>query len=256
MIGQTTSGARSMIPFRAVICALAAVLAVPAALTPAVAEAAPVPAVGECFLISDAQSLASGWPGTTAVPCASRHSVEVTRSGRLPADANAVTFAQQACDFPSVYSDLGINQAVDAVVRRPIRIEALSFVVGGSVPASYVCAAGPAAFRGARGTVLSTMSSAIGDLTTGQAAALRFCNSAARGRDAFAPPITVPCTTRPRWQVTRWILWSDLYSQYPGDAVLASRARLLCGPRAVFSLPSSDRWATGSRRSFCYVKRP
>ena len=61
--------------------------------SPAAADAAS-PAVGECFLLADAQMNEDYWPGVAPVPCTDRHSFEVTATGILPADANAFIFVE------------------------------------------------------------------------------------------------------------------------------------------------------------------
>lgn len=214
------------------------------------------PAVGECFALTDKQSYDEYWPTSTPVPCTGPHSIEIARTGALPADVNAFTFAEGKCDVTSVWAQLGVNQAVAGIVRNPIRIEVFPFAVrgGGSVQPSWVCGVGPVEFRGAKGTVLVSMTGTIDGMKSAQRRSLRYCNSATRGRSAFAKPITVPCSTVPRWQVEKWIMWSEFYSTYPGEAVIKARAAKLCAPATTYSYPIKADWPDGSRRTFCYFK--
>jgi hypothetical protein len=214
-----------------------------------------VPAVGECYLVTDKQTYDDYWPGGAAVPCTGRHSIEVTRSSPLPADVNAVNFAQDACDYLKVWKDAGVNQARNGIVSRPVRFEAFYFVVQQpGVPDTFLCGIGPVALRGKKGAVLVSSTAPVAALTAQQKAALQFCSSAARGRTIQDPAVTVPCTSTPRWQVSRWIMWDDLYASYPGEAVLRARAGRLCGPGSVPSVPSAEAWPGGTHRSWCYKK--
>lgn len=212
-----------------------------------------VPAVGECFRITDEQTFDDYWPGAPAVPCTSRHSLEITASSVLPADVNAITFAQDHCGYLDVWKAAGVNQPRKGIVERPLRLEAFYFVVR-SVPASYVCGIGPIEQRGKKDARLVTTTKAVADLTAKQRAALQFCSAASPGAPLKVPAVTVPCSHVPRWQVTRWILWDDLYSTYPGEAVLRARATRLCGPGSTVSVPSAAAWPGGSHRSWCYKK--
>lgn len=47
----------------------------------------------------------------------------------------------------------------------------------------------------------------------------------ANRRQPYTNRVSVRCSTTPRWQVTKWVVWSDLYASYPGDAVLKERTR-------------------------------
>jgi hypothetical protein len=87
------------------------------------------------------------------------------------------------------------------------------------------------------------LDSSIERLTRRERAALRHCSSAADGRRASASPITVPCSTRPRWQDEAWVLWTAFYDEYPGRAALKRRASELCGPGATISLPRAAAWS-------------
>ncbi len=142
-------------------------------------------------------------------------------------------------------------------VRSPIRVEAFYFVVDSpGVPARYVCGAGAVAFHGDDPPTLVSLDSQIAVLGPADRRALGFCSSADHGRGAFTPPTTVPCSQRPRWQVVKWILWSQFYDRYPGRQVLLARAKELCGPHAVPSVPSAAAWPEGTRRTWCYRKYP
>jgi hypothetical protein len=229
-----------------------------AGLLPATAAfaSASSPAVGECFAITNAQSYEDYWPTSAPVSCHGPHSIEIVMSGALPADVNAFDFASGKCDVTEAWAKTGVNQAVGGIVRNPLRIEAFPFAVRGGAgerPA-WVCGLGPVAFRGSKDDKLIKMSGSLARMSAASRASLRYCASAARGRDAFAPPITVPCSTTPRWQVPTWIMWGDLYSTYPGEAVIKARAARLCPLGSTFSYPTAADWPTGSRRSFCYVK--
>jgi hypothetical protein len=237
-------------------CVSAAVVAAAVGLGAPVRADAASPAVGECFALTDAQSYEDYWPTSAPVPCSGRHSIEIARTGRLPADVNAFDYASNQCDVATVWSDLGVNRATNGIVRDPIRLEVFPFAVRGAVGAEpgWVCGIGPIAFRGGKDVALISMTGAVASMSAAQRRALRYCNSAAGGRGAFAPPVTVSCSTVPRWQVPKWIMWGDLYSTYPGEAVIKARAARLCGPGTTFSYPTAKDWPSGSRRSFCYAK--
>lgn len=220
------------------------------------ASAASGPAVGQCYRVTDAQSFEDYWPsGLTPVSCAGAHSIQITRVQELPADVNAFEFAAQQCDYLSVWREAGINQAKGGIVQRPIRIEAFSWTLRQpGVPASFVCGAGPLKYRGSQDAALASLTGKLPNIGTKERARLQFCASARAGRDYLAPPITVPCGSTPRWQVSRWIMWDDFYDAYPGEGVLRQRARTLCGPGADFSVPTAADWPGGTHRSWCYVR--
>jgi hypothetical protein len=214
-----------------------------------------VPAVGECYQVTDKQTYDDYWPGGTAVPCATAHSFEVTLSSMLPADVNSVTFAQDHCGYLDVWKAAGVNQPKKAIVSRPLRLEAFYFVVRQpGTPASYICGIGPVELRGRKDAVLTSTRNPVAALTAAQKAALQYCSQAVKGAPLLVPATTVPCTRTPRWQVTKWILWDDLYSTYPGEAVLRARATKICGPGTVVSVPSPAVWPGGTHRSWCYKK--
>ena len=239
---------------QASLAALSALVAVGQLAAPASA-ASGVPQVGECYLITDKQTFDDYWPGASPVPCSQRHSLQVTASSVLPADVNAVTFAQDHCGYADVWKSLGINQARRGIVYRPIRMEAFYFVVQQpGAPVSYICGAGPVVFRGKKDSALVTMTSAVADLTARQKAALQYCNAAANGRTIQDPPVSVSCARTPRWQVEKWILWDAFYKTYPGEEVLRARAQQICGPGTTPSVPSADVWPGGTHRSWCYKK--
>jgi hypothetical protein len=222
---------------------------------PPAAAASAAPAVGECYLVTDKQTFDDYWPGVPAVPCTSKHSLQITTSSVLPADVNAVTFATDHCAYPDVWKSAGVNQAKKGIVERPLRFDAFYFVVREpGVPASYVCAIGPILQRGKKDAQLVTTTNAVGSLTAKQKAALQFCSGDLPGAPLNVPAVTVPCSKTPRWQVTRWIMWDDFYSTYPGEAVLTARAKRLCGPGTTPSVPSVDVWPGGTHRSWCYKK--
>jgi hypothetical protein len=214
------------------------------------------PAVGECFALTNAQSYEDYWPTSSPVTCAGPHSIEIATTGPLPSDVNAFEFASGQCDVFDVWAEVGVNQAVRGIVRNPLRLEVFPFAVrgGAGVMPAWVCGVGPVAFRGSKDPRLTSLSGPLASMSTATKASLRYCASAARGRDAFAPPITVPCRTTPRWQVPTWILWGDLYSTYPGEDVIKARAARLCPPGSTFSYPTAADWPKGTRRTFCYVK--
>ncbi len=235
---------------------LTAVLVALTCVGPARADAG-VPDVGECYQVTDKQTYDDYWPGGTAVPCTASHSFQVTLSSLLPADVNAITFAQDHCGYLDVWKAAGVNQPKKAIVSRPLRLEAFYFVVRQpGVPASYVCGIGPVELRGRKDAVLMSMRNPVAGLTARQKAALQFCSSAVKGAPLDVPATTVPCTSTQRWQVTKWILWDDLYKTYPGEAVLRARAATICGPGTVVSVPSADGWPGGTHRSWCYKKHP
>jgi len=89
--------------FVQVVFAAAVVLASMGQLSAPASAASGVPQVGECYLITDKQTFDDYWPGATPVPCSQRHSLQITASSALPADVNAVTFAQDHCGYADVW---------------------------------------------------------------------------------------------------------------------------------------------------------
>ena len=240
---------------RKVGASLAGALLAVVAAAPAASAANGTPGVGECFRVSDQQTFNDYWPDVAPVPCTGRHSLEIVIASPLPADVNAVTFAQEQCDYLNVWKAAGVNQAKKGIVNRPMRLEAFYFVVQPTgAPASYVCGIGPILQKGKKDAVLISTTNPVAGLTASQKAALQFCSSVVPGAPLSVPAVTVPCSRTPRWQVTRWIMWDDLYRSYPGEAVLRARAAALCGPGTVVSVPSPKAWPGGTHRSWCYKK--
>jgi hypothetical protein len=234
---------------------LVALTASPAHAGP-MAQPAADPQVGDCFDLSDERLRSGGWwTQTPSVPCTQPHTYEVTETGILPADVNAFDFAADRCGSLDVWTAVGVNMPVAGVVGDPLRIEPWSFAVR-EAPGSYVCGAVAVDFHGREPVTAVTLTSSIERLGRRASFALRYCSSAQDGRRATAPAITVPCTTRPRWQVAAWIVWTAFYDGYPGRAALRERATELCGPKAVFSLPPADAWGEGLPRTWCYRLYP
>jgi hypothetical protein len=249
------------------------VLAVPANAAPSTAAPTShrasnaVPAVGECFDLSDeriavgtlAGATAAGadgyWAQADAVPCSAPHTFEVTEADLLPMDVNAFAFAAEQCGALDVWNAVGVNRPVAGIVESPLRIEPRAYAVRQSPP-SYLCGAVAVSLDGRRPPSAVTLTSAIERLSRRERAALRYCSSAADGRSALAPAVTVPCSTRPRWQVRSWVMWTAFYDDYPGRAELRARASTLCGPDAVVSLPTAASWTDGLPRTWCYRQYP
>ncbi len=236
--------------------ALAALTAAALALTVAPSAAAvpaAVPQVGECYDLQDEVLQAGGWwLETEPVDCAESHTFEVTETGPLPQDVNAFDFAARACGALDLWAALGINTPTAGLVKDPLRIEPRSFGVR-QAPASYLCGAVAVSLNGRRPSTAVPLTSSIRELTRRQRLALRYC-SEADGRRALAPAITVPCRTRPRWQVRTWVLWTAFYDDYPGRMQLLARAAELCGPRARFAVPTATEWAEGLPLTSCHLK--
>ena len=227
----------------------------PAASSPSVRPAV-APLVGECYDLTDEVLQADGyWADTAPVPCSQPHTFQVTETGAVPQDVNAFEFAATQCGPLDVWTAVGVNGSTAGIVKNPLRIEPRSFAIRQAAPA-YACGAVAVSFNGRRPPAAVPLTSTIERLRPREEATLRHCSSAAGGRSAFAPPITVPCTSRPRWQVTSWIIWSALYDDYPGRAALRARAAELCGPDAVFTVPSAIAWDKKASRTWCYLEYP
>lgn len=225
------------------------------------------PSVGECYALSDARIEAGTLAGATAagvdgywadadpVPCNEPHTFEVTESARLPMDVNAFEFAAAQCGALDVWNALGVNRPVAGIVADPLRIEPRGYAVRQSPP-SYVCGAVAVSLEGRRPPSAVTLTSSIERLDRRERASLRYCSSAEDGRRALAPALTVPCSSRPRWQVRAWIMWTAFYDDFPGRAELRERATALCGDGTVVSVPSATSWEDGMPRSWCHRKYP
>jgi hypothetical protein len=241
---------------RRVLALLAAVgVALPVLPAAAAPSSGPahVPVVGECYDLSDAQVSADYWTDAEPVPCTQRHTYEVTEAALIPMDVNAITFARAQCGPLDVWTAVGVNSSSAGVIEDPIRIEPRSFYAR---PDRYVCGAAAVEYQGREDPAVVALTSSIELLRPRTRESLRHCSDAADGRSAFAPPITVPCSSRPRWQAVSWILWSALYDDNPGRAALKERAAELCGPDAVYSLPGRSSWPDGVPRTWCYLKYP
>jgi hypothetical protein len=252
----------------ALVLPTGALLAPPAGAVQGSRPTAPAtPSVGECYDLSDARIEAGTLAGATAagvdgywvdadpVPCDEPHTFEVTESARLPMDVNAFEFASEQCGALDVWNAVGINRPVAGVVADPLRIEPRAYAVRQSPP-SYVCGAVAVSLQGRRPPSAVTLTSSIERLNRRERAALRYCSSAEDGRRALAPALTVPCSSRPRWQVRAWVMWTAFYDGFPGRAELRERAAALCGDDAVVSLPSATSWEDGLPRTWCYRNYP
>lgn len=260
---------------RAGVVLLAAVVVPSGALAAPAVSAAPAthasatlaPAVGECYDLSDARIQAGTLEGATAagadaywiesapVACTSPHTFEVTESGQLPLDVNAFAFAAEQCGSLDVWNAVGVNRPMAGIVTDPLRIEPRAYAVR-QAPPNYVCGAVAVSLDGRRPPSVVTLTSSIERLGRKARAALRYCSSAADGRGALMPDVTVPCSTRPRWQAMSWVMWTAFYDDYPGRSVLRERAGELCGPGTVASVPSAASWEDGLARSWCYRRFP
>jgi hypothetical protein len=217
-------------------------------------SAAGLPVVGDCFALAELQARSGTyWPAVDPVPCTEAHTFEVTETGPLPQDVDAFAFAAARCGDLDVWTAVGVNASSAGVVADPLRVEARSFAVR---PASYVCGAVAVSLNGARPASLVSLTTSLERMRPRARAQLRYCSSAAGDRSPFAPAVTVPCSTQPRWQVRAWLMWSALFDDYPGRAALRGRARELCGPGAVFTVPDAEAWAAGLPRTWCYQKYP
>ena len=200
---------------RAGVVLLAAIVVPSGALLTAPAGAAPglrpaavtAPVVGECYDLSDARievgtlagATAAGsegyWSDVDPVPCTEPHTFEVTESAQLPMDVNAFEFAAQQCGALDVWNAVGVNRPVAGIVEDPLRIEPRAYAVRQSPP-SYVCGAVAVELDGRRPPRAVPLTSAIERLTRRERASLRYCSSAADGRGALAPAVTVPCSSQ------------------------------------------------------------
>lgn len=214
-------------------------------------RAATLPVVGECYALTDAQAAADYWVQDEPVACTQSHTYEVTDAGLVPMDVDAVAFARERCGSLEVWTALGVNSSTAGIITDPIRIEPRAFFAR---PDHFVCGAVVVEYQGRAPATLVPLTSSIERLRARGRASLRHCADAADGRSALAPAVTVPCSSRPRWQVASWILWSALYDDNPGRSTLRARAAELCGAGATFSLPLAASWADGIPRTWCYRK--
>ncbi len=214
------------------------------------------PIVGECYDLTDEQAGDDYWADTGAGAVHGAAHLRGHRDGAGPdgrqrrSSSPRIAAASLTCGPRSASTP-----PMAGIIEDPIRIEARSFVAAAR---TSTCAARSRC--GTDGPAPATLvhldaprSTACARRTT---RALRHCSSAEDGRRALAPPITVRCSSRPRWQVTAWILWSALYDDYPGSCRAQERAAELCGPRTVRSLPTAPRGRTESPRTWCYRKVP
>lgn len=236
------------------IAAGAAVAVVAGLLWAPAAQAAPT--VGECYALSAEQARAGGWwPDASAVPCTQAHTFQVTEVGLIPADVDSLAFAADQCGSLDVWARLGVNPTVAGVVRHPVRIEARSFGLR-EMPPTYVCGAVLVGLNGRGSPTVVPLDAPVERLGRRSLAALRYCTSAQDDRGARAPMVSVPCSTRPRWEVSSWVVWTAFFDENPGRAALRARAEELCGAEAVFTLPSPGEWKDGLPRTWCFVKVP
>lgn len=212
-----------------------------------------LPVVGECYALSDAEAAGDYWTEDDPVACSQPHTYEITEAALLPMDVDAIAFARERCGSLDVWTALGVNSSSAGIIENPIRIEPRAF---SARPDHFVCGAVAVDYQGASPATLVPLTSSIERLRSRSKASLRHCADASDGRSALAPAVTVPCSSRPRWQATSWILWSALYDDNPGRAALRARATQLCGAGAVFSLPGAASWSAGMPRTWCYRKYP
>lgn len=241
-----------------------AMLAGPVSAQPASRQ---TPAVGECFDLSDARievgtlagAKAAGtdgyWAQADPVPCTEPHTFEVTEAGRLPMDVDPFAFAAEQCGALGVWNAVGVNRPVAGIVENPLRIEPRAYAVRQSPP-GYVCGAVAVSLDGRRPPSAVVLTSSIERLSRRERAALRYCSSAADGRSAVVPAVTVPCSSRPRWQVRSWVMWTAFYDDFPGRAELRRRAGDLCGADVVVALPTAASWEEGLPRTWCHRNIP
>jgi hypothetical protein len=236
-------------------CLVAAVGATLLALPAAPAHAAPIPQVGDCYLLDDDQLNEVGWwPDAPAVPCTQEHTFEVTKTGPLPADVNAFEFAERQCSDLDAWAALGVNRPVSGIVPRPLRIVSRAFAVR-DARGPYVCGAVVPVFNGSDAPTYTTLDSPFDGLSRRDLFDLRFCADAEDGRRALAPAVSVPCSSRPRWEVSSWVVWTAFYDAFPGRPALRERARELCGQSRAVSVPSRADWDEGWPVTRCYLKR-
>jgi hypothetical protein len=209
------------------------------------------PVVGECYDLTDKQAEADDWTDATSVPCTERHTFEVTETAPVPMDVNAIEFAEARCGLLDVWTAVGVNSSRAGIIEAPIRVESRSYYVR---PDRYVCGAVAVKYNGTEPATLVSLPTSLKRLRPAAERALRHCASAEDGRRALAPPITVRCSSRPRWQATAWILWTALYDDYPGRRVLKRKAVELCGRARVGSMPTAASWDGGIPRTWCYRK--
>lgn len=211
--------------------------------------------VGQCLdLSAEVLEGTSSWLEPSSVACSEPHTFEITSIGPLPEDEDPRSLAEERCGELGVWNEVGVNRPIAGIVRSPLRIEARSFAVQLPSP-TYVCGAVAVEWDRRGEVVPVVLTGAIEELAADERETLRYC-SRARGvpRRPWRVPTTVSCDVAPRWEVTRWILWTAFYDEDPGRMRLRSRARDLCGEGARISLPPAGDWERGLPWTRCYVR--
>jgi len=237
----------------ALTLSLVPALAIPAGAAPEIAD----PLIGDCYEISfesSSETKTETWPDADPVPCEESHTFEVTRTGALPDDGDLSAYAADQCGELGVWNQVGVNRTLAGIIRRPLRIEARSFVMRGA--SKYVC--GAVAVQWSSGGVVEVIpsSSAIEDMTPRERGSLQYCSAAERVRRPRVSTPTVSCTSKPRWEAAAWIVWTAFYDDYPGRAELRARATRLCGAGSRVTVPKEVEWSDAVPRSWCFRRYP
>jgi len=204
--------------------------------------------VGQCFNLSD-EELAEVWTEAEPVACSTSHTVQVTSVvGLAPADDPAEV-ARQECGPLGVWNELGVNRPVAGIVREPLRIEPRAFASRTPEPV-LACAAAAVAWDARGVSTVVPVTRSLDGLAPRARESLRYCSSADARRPALPGP-TVPCSQRPRWEVSSWIVGTAFFDDYPGRVTLREQARRLCGARERFVIPARADWEQGLPRTWC-----
>lgn len=214
------------------------------------ASAATSPQVGECFDMSQKQADGEQWPSLEPVPCTSPHTVQIAKVGAIPAGIGVEKYVAKQCDYKMIVRSVGLNQVSGgdlAVVEAPVRAGSSWFLLPGG---GFLCTASIYDNNGSKPLTFVTVDSLLADLSPRQLEEFRYC-SYAKGRAWWKPKITVSCLEEPRWEVTFFIEWFDMYRSFPGQATLTRISKAVCGPTAQWNYITRSLWQSGVRRTQC-----
>lgn len=244
-----------VVPSRATAVVAAAVLgmvapglAMTAVAVPALAAPAERFVVGQCFDLSD-EEIAEVWTEAEPVACSSSHTVQVTSVLALAPADDPAEVARQECGPLGVWNELGVNRPVAGIIREPLRIEPRALASRTPEPV-LACAAAAVSWDASGDSTVVPVTRPLDGLAPRARAGLRYCSAVDARRPALPGP-TVPCSQRPRWEVSSWIVGTAFFDDYPGRATLREQARRLCGARDRFVIPARADWEKGLPRTWC-----
>lgn len=209
--------------------------------------------VGQCFNLSE-EELAEVWIEAEPVECSTPHTVQVTSVTVLAPADDPVDVATRECGPLGVWNELGVNRPVAGIIRQPLRIEPRALARRGAEP-TLACAAAAVSWDARGESAVVPVTRSLDGLASRTRAGLRYC-TAASGRRPALPGPTVPCSARPRWEVSSWIVGTAFFDDYPGRVTLRDQARRLCGVGERFVIPARVDWEQGLPRTWCVSRIP